>query len=314
MSGAPGGAQIDRARHAEHAHDVAHQRDEVELVELERELVLFQPRERERVGREGRQPHRARRDHAEELARFAVEAVVFGEHVGEADDRRERALEIVREHRDQVVLDLVELDDGVAARRELVVELDVARGDGEILAQQTQREDVGGASGASRCTSRMYAVPPREPGMRTAARCSSSSSTHTSLRDASATKSSPGARVSATSRSLVAAKPPRGRGAYSVARPSTSSCTPESSASTSTLGSSEAKSVRAIDVIAVKPLVLHRELRAAQHLLGDVVLHQDVVRHAARARRAAGAPTPRCDSASRRRGTRCTRRAPAGPP
>ena len=104
---------------------------------------------------------------------------------------------------------------------------------------------------AWRCTSSTYAVPPPEPGTRTAARCSSSSSTHTSLRDASATNESPAVASSSSDRSVVAPKPPRGRGAYSVARPSTSSCTPDSSASTSTLGSSDANSVRAIDVIAV---------------------------------------------------------------
>jgi hypothetical protein len=38
----PVGAQIDRARHAEHAHDVAHERNEIELFEFEREFVLLE--------------------------------------------------------------------------------------------------------------------------------------------------------------------------------------------------------------------------------------------------------------------------------
>jgi hypothetical protein len=51
----------------------------------------------------------------------------------------------MREHRDEVVLDLVQLDDRIAARSQLFVEFDVAGSDREILAEQSQREHVGGA-------------------------------------------------------------------------------------------------------------------------------------------------------------------------
>ena len=49
------------------------------------------------------------------------------------------------EHRDEIVLDLVELDHGVAPRRQLPVELDVPRRHREVLTEQPDRKDVRGA-------------------------------------------------------------------------------------------------------------------------------------------------------------------------
>jgi hypothetical protein len=139
----------------------------------------------------------------------------------------------MREHRDEVVLDLIEFDDGGAPSLKLTVEFHVTCGNGKVLAQQPDGKNV-------------------EPGMRIAARRSSSSSSAPSLRLADSTNASPPDTArSGTSRSLVSAKPPFGRATSNRDSAPIRSRTPPSNASTSACGSSAAKIPRAIDVNAV---------------------------------------------------------------
>ena len=155
------------------------------------------------------------------------------------------------EHRDEVVLDLVELDDRGAARGQLLVQLDVARGDREVLSQQSQREHVGGAE-------RRRALDVEHVGG-TAARAGDAYGgallglvEHAHVAACRQGDERVAARCVGTQRQVGRRREPAAGARSEQRRASVDEpCTPESSASTSTLGSSEANRVRAIEVIAV---------------------------------------------------------------
>ena len=146
------------------------------------------------------------------------------------------------------------LSSTTASRRDgqLLVQLHVARGDREILAQQPQREDVRGAE-------RVVALDVEHVG-RAAARARDAhrgallelvEDAHVAARRQ---RDERVGRARSSSCAQVGGRDETAARARRVERsraPSTSSCTPDSSASTSMLGSSDANSVRAIEVIAV---------------------------------------------------------------
>lgn len=79
----------------------------------------------------------------EKVALLVVDPSDFSREIGETDDGRQRAAEIVGEHRDQIALRLIEFQHGATAFVEFVIERHVAGRHGKIFGDQIEDEEIG---------------------------------------------------------------------------------------------------------------------------------------------------------------------------
>ena len=108
------GAQVDRAAAGERRRRfdrVAHDRGHVDVGELQLQAVRVEPRDEEQVADQPLQPLGAAVDDREEPLLLVVQLarLALADHLEEAHHRRQGRPELMRDGRDEIVLEPVEL-------------------------------------------------------------------------------------------------------------------------------------------------------------------------------------------------------------